>query len=459
MSASVARNKTRWVLAGAAIIGTVIAALLFLGVIPLPNAQPANNTSQKQPATKAEPDPIAITVAEVTPRPVQRKVLIVGSMVGFTELTVTPKIEGVVTKILHDVGDLVKPGEPLLEIEEVYYKLAITEVQRALELELAKIGLKTLPDGDLDLDKIPNVVKAEKEVAVAALRETRAKQLKPMVAISQDEFDKALNDYQVALASRDHAILEAKATLAAARQKQATLETAKQKFAETKVRVPTPSEEALNGVRKRLPPSFDLGKWKDKIEFVVAQRLVAEGEMVRAFPSVAVFRLVVDRPLKLITMVPERHMGEVKEHQDVEIYVEAYPRELFKGTVLRVSPTVDRTSRSFYVEVLIPNEDRKLKPGSFARMAITTEVDPAAPTVPEEAILTFAGVTKVFTVKDGKARAVTIQLGTPLEVPGNGRRETWLEVRGDLGLKDTVVTSGHSKLIEGSPVRIRATGK
>lgn len=279
-----------------------------------------------------------------------------------------------------------------------------------------------------------------------------------MVAISQEEYDKAMNDYQVSLAMRDQAILEAKATLAAARQKQAILDTAKQKFEETKVRAPVPSPDRVHAAIKGLPPGFPIDSWKGDIEYVVSQRLVAEGEMVRAFPSVAVFRLVIDRPLKLITMVPERHMGEIKVGQQAEIYAEAYPREVFKGTVARVSPTVDRTSRTFYVEVLIPNEDRRLKPGSFARLAISTVLDPSAPTVPEEAVVTFAGVNKVFTVKDGKARAVTIELGMPMEVPTKGRKETWLEARGELSPEDVIVTAGHSKLVEGSPVRIRTPG-
>lgn len=458
MAASATSGKSRWLLALAGILAAVVAVLVFLGVIPLPNARTADEKSKKAPAAKAAPDPIAITVSKVTPRPVQRKVLIVGTLAGFTEVTITPKIEGVVTKLLHDVGDVVRPGEPLLEIEETYYKLAINEAQRALELELAKIGLKDLPVGELDLDKIPAITKAKKEVAVATLRATRAKDLQPMVAISQEEFDKAMNDYQVSMATRDHVILEAKSTLAAARQKQAILDTAKQKFEETKVRAPIPSPEKVQAVINGLPPSFKIGSIQDKIEYVVAQRLVAEGEMVRAFPSVAVFRLVIDRPLKLITMVPERHIGEIKVGQAAEIYAEAYPKEVFKGTVARVNPTVDRISRTFYVEVLIPNEDRKLKPGSFARLAISTLLDPSAPTVPEDAIVTFAGVNKVFTVKDGKAHAVTIDPGTPMEIPSKGRKETWLEVRGELSPSDLVVTSGHSKLVEGSLVRIRSAG-
>ena len=183
--------------------------------------------------------------------------------------------------------------------------------------------------------------------------------------------------------------------------------------------------------------------------------MASEGEMVRAFPSVAVFRLVMDRPLKLIATIPERHVGDLKVGQAAEIRVEAYPSEIFKGTVARVNPTVDRANRTFQIEVLVPNESRQLKAGSFAKAAIFTREDPQAPTVPEEALVTFAGVTKVFVVAEGKAHAVKVKPGVRLGVSAGGRVENWVEVAGALHSGSPVVTTGHTQLAEGTPVRIK----
>jgi multidrug efflux pump subunit AcrA (membrane-fusion protein) len=109
------------------------------------------------------------------------------------------------------------------------------------------------------------------------------------------------------------------------------------------------------------------------------------------------------------------------------------------------------------VEVLVANPARKLRAGSFAKASVFTRQDAQAPTIPEEALVTFAGVTKVFVVRDGKARAVTVRPGVRLEVPGAGRTENWVEVLGEVPPDSQVVTSGHSQLAEGTPVRIRTS--
>ena len=67
--------------------------------------------------------------------------------------------------------------------------------------------------------------------------------------------------------------------------------------------------------------------------------------------------------------------------------------------------------------------------------------------MPAEAVVSFAGVTKVFVVEQGKARAVEVAVGD--------REKDWLEVVGDLPVGASVATSGFSQLADGSPVKLR----
>jgi multidrug efflux pump subunit AcrA (membrane-fusion protein) len=129
--------------------------------------------------------------------------------------------------------------------------------------------------------------------------------------------------------------------------------------------------------------------------------------------------------------------------------------------VARVNPTVDRTSRTFQAEVHVPNDDRRLSAGSFARADILTRIDPQARTVPEEAVVSFAGVTKVFAVTGGRAREVHVRTGGSLTVDGPGGRRTWVELEGagaELAPGTPVVTSGQSQLADGAAVRVREGG-
>ena len=106
-----------------------------------------------------------------------------------------------------------------------------------------------------------------------------------------------------------------------------------------------------------------------------------------------------DSVLKLQATVPERYIGQVRKGQKVQIHVEAYPERVFGGEVIWVNPTVDRISRTFLVEIQVPNADRPLKAGGFAKAEVLTRVDAQGWTVPAEAILSFAGSTKIMVAR------------------------------------------------------------
>jgi multidrug efflux pump subunit AcrA (membrane-fusion protein) len=269
-------------------------------------------------------------------------------------------------------------------------------------------------------------------------------------ASSAEEREQLDTDHEVARANYRQAILDATATLAAARHKRATLDMVLQKVKDTRVTAPYPFDARQRDFGLFALPAVP-------VEYVVCQRSVAEGEMVRSMPGATstLFKLIIDRPLKLVATVPERHRAEIKVGQGAEFEVEAYPGEKFSGRVSRVNPAIDRASRTFQFEVLLPNADRRLGPGSFVKGAVLTHTDPTARTVPEEALVSFAGVTKVFVLGDGRAREVPVRTGIALDVSGPGGARGWVEVEGDLRVGDAVVTSGQSQLAEGTPVRLR----
>jgi multidrug efflux pump subunit AcrA (membrane-fusion protein) len=429
----------------------VVVLLVGAGMFGMSNGREGRESVSA--VTQEDRSPVAVTVARVTERPLERKVATVGTLYGVAEVTVTPKIEGVVTKVLHDVGDEVEQGEVLMEIEDTYYRLGVQEAERALDLELARLGLKNLPAADWTVDRVPMVVRA-RSLNEAERRLNRAKSLYASKVLSQEEMDRAQRDHEVALATYDQAKLEAQSALAAARLRQASLQTARQKLDDTKVRAPVLSPEQVESVRSLVAQLVPV---PDKVnpKFFVAQRLVAEGEMIRGFPSTAAYRLVIDQALKLICSVPERYAGAIQVGQKAILQVEAYPQDVFEGRVSRINPVVDRASRALWLEVLVPNLDRRLKAGGFANVSIITSQQAKALTVPEEALVRLAGVTKVFVVRDGKAEAVEVQTGVRLSLPAGKTIENWVEVVGALSAGDVVVTTGQTRLVAGSPVRIR----
>ena len=241
-------------------------------------------------------------------------------------------------------------------------------------------------------------------------------------------------------------MLTARSLLADARALQSELAQEQQRLADTTIRAPKAGEEAKS--QATTAPSG--GGAADgaatqppkPISYAVASRQTSIGEYVRE--GTPLFRLVADSPVKFRAQVAERFLGQVKVGQGVRVKVQAYP-DTFAGTVTRISPAVDMASRAFQVEMLLPNEDGRLQPGSFARGAILTRVDPEVTLVPSDAVVTFAGVSKVFTVDEqNKAVEKKVELGQQV---GDA-----LEVTTGLKGAMPLVIDGRNKLATGTPV-------
>lgn len=445
------------------VCGGGVAAAAFAGVLPMGKSKEA---ATKEAATSATAEPaaksqeaIAVTVASATPRTVERRVRIVGTLAGFEEIEISPLVDGPIRRVLHDVGDVVAPGEPLVEIDDSDFRLAVQEMGRALELELARLGLQSVPDAAFDIGTLPAVIRARLVEQNAAQTFERYKSLIDRNAITKDDFEKHELNYDVAKLDTKQRLIEAEQSLASVRHRQAILETAQKRLAD--IRVVTPAAVLAAGsaapqIALVSAAVEDPSSVRSTFSYTVAERFVSEGEIVRANPPTKLFRLVVESPLKLQAAVPERFGGQLKVGQTVDLAVESWPGRKIVGLVVRVSPTVDTASRTFQVEIAVRNEDRSIKPGSFATASILIGTDNQAVTVPEESIVRFAGVTKLFAVSGDTANSIPVEVGTRLEVPtAGGSAKRWVEVVGRLPPATRVVTSGHAQLADGTKVRVR----
>lgn len=417
----------------------VPALLLAFGVFALPACTPKPTAA----TTAAESPAVTITTATVQTRSVQRFVAAVGSLTGYDEVTISPKVDGRVLKVHRDVGDRVFPGDVVLELDPVDLHLEVDSARRALESELAKLGLAALPKPDAGgsgfrPEDVPAVARSILVLENARVEQRRTAGLAASSSVSKRESDTADLDLKTAEVGKRDAITQALSTLATARLKQAQLESAEQHLKDAVLCAPVP--DVFGAWAAAVGPAFT------PLSYAVSARMVSEGEMLRSNPVSNVFRLVIDQGLKLRANVPEQYAAEVRVGQSVRLQVDAYPDRAFTGLVTRINPTIDSQTRTFLAEVSVPNLDRRLKAGGFARAQIDTRTE-AARTIPPAALLTFAGVTKVFTVVDGKARAVEVRLGN--------RDREWLEVTSDLPAGTTLATSGFSQLIEDSPVLVR----
>jgi RND family efflux transporter MFP subunit len=374
---------------------------------------------------------VMVTVEPVTYRPVQRAVEGVGTLHGFEEIPISARVEGRVQKLSFDVADRLKPGELLLQIDPKDYELSVEQAERALQVELAKLGLAEIPGPNVDLGKVPSVQLAQTRMENAQTKFARVNRLANSGVGTAEERDNVTSDYRAAQAEYANQLLQARVGLASIRLRQSALAAAQQQLKDTQVRVPLPTLPVPGAA--------------DGVSYLVTHRMVAEGALVR--PGTEVCKLVINQTLKLRVPVPERYSSEVRLGQKAEVKMAAYARP-FAGTVTRVSPAVEPTTRTFEVEVQVANPGGDLKSGSFAKAAILTRTDAETATVPLSALVNFAGISKIFLVENGRAREVQV-------TPGVQTTE-WVEIASPaLPRGAAVITSGQSALAADSPVVTR----
>jgi RND family efflux transporter MFP subunit len=176
---------------------------------------------------------------------------------------------------------------------------------------------------------------------------------------------------------------------------------------------------------------------------MIRERRAAVGEYLAAGAPVAT--LVRVHPLRLVLAVPERAAAGIRVGQEVRVSVEG-DAAVYRGRVARLSPSIHEQSRTLAVEAEVPNEQGRLRPGSFARADIVVAADQPVVFVPSSAIVIFAGIEKVLTVRDGRAVELRVQTGR--------RQDGRVEIVAGLKAGEPVVVEP-GNLVAGQPVTVR----
>lgn len=347
--------------------------------------------------TPQQPETKTVKMVGIETRSADRYVEITGTLYGEEEVTIAAKVPGRVVAIEADLGDIVPHGQALVQIDPVDYQLAVNEQEAALSAALAKVGLEALPDGEVDLAALPVVARAMAEESNARARLDRARKLyeRQPPLISEQDFADIRTQHEVATTSAAVERLNAGSLIADARVRASALRAAQQRLGDS--RVVAPVEKPLI--------------------YRIAARRVSVGEMVAS--GQPLFRLVASDRVKFRGMAPERFAGQLVVGAPAKLTIDGFD-EPFEAAITRVAPAVDVASRTFEIEIGAANPEGRLKPGSFVRANVLTKTETNAKFVPESAVMQFAGVQRVFSVKDGKAVEHRVDLG-PL-------REGWREL-------------------------------
>jgi len=264
--------------------------------------------------------------------------------------------------------------------------LRVDQALAALQQARARLGLPAEGTDDRVVPEQTSLVRqAHAVLEEARLTRERTERLWQEGGIARAQLDAAVAALAVAEGRYQDALEEVRTRQALLLQRRSELALALQQLADTAIVSP--------------------------IDGAVSERRASVGEFLAAGAPVAT--LVKLHPLRLRLSVPERDAGAVRVGQPVRVTVEGVSQDA-RGRVARVSPAISEQNRTLLVEAEVLNEDGVLRPGAFARADIVVAGDVRVVTVPSTAVVTFAGVEKVLTVKDNRAVEVRVQTGRRL---------------------------------------------
>ncbi|HKK81933.1 MAG TPA: efflux RND transporter periplasmic adaptor subunit, partial [Prolixibacteraceae bacterium] len=329
--------------------------------------KPENKTENSSATTTAERIyPVKVQKLERTI--IERTTEYSANLEPWEKLFLAPANPGKISKIRVEVGDYVKKGQLLIQMDKT-------------QLEQAKIQLKNL----------------EKEYQ-------RMKKLLETESIAQQQFDQVESQYEVTKSNIN--------------------------FLEENTSITAP----FNGV--------------------ITARYFEDGEVFNGSPNTqagkaAIVTLEQISVLKATLNVSEQYFNKITTGQEVKLQSNVYPEEGFNGTIMNIFPTIDPLTRSFNIEIKVPNYKQKLRPGMFARLSIVIETAETI-VVPASAVLQQEGTNNryVFINENGTAKRVNVKLGK--------RFDDKLEIiSDDIKNGQQLVVAGQAVLMDNDKVEVK----
>jgi RND family efflux transporter MFP subunit len=401
MSSLIARRSSE----SSAVAAVLAIALTAAGCSKTDTAQARGRDASAKP----------VTVETVKQETMKRAVELVGTLAAVDQVTISSEADGKVSRILADLGDRVKAGQPLIQVDREKQQYNFDQQRASLEKALAQLGA---PDAQHlpDAEQTPDVQKAAADLAQARQAHDRASQLFKRTLVPQQTLDDAATALQSKQASYDLSLQNAKNLRASIQASEASMKLADRQLRDTEIRAP-----------------FD---------GIVEKRLVNLGELVKTqMPVMAIVRV---DPLKVIAEIPEKMAPWITDGQPVQLHVDAYPERTFIGKVSRISPAVNTATRAFPFEALVPNQDATLKPGTFARVHIESGKIDTVLTLPYSTMQYRYGVNRVFVVDGDKLAVRELKVGDRL-----GER---IEIISGVKAGERVAATDVDKLTDGQKV-------
>jgi RND family efflux transporter MFP subunit len=384
-------------------ITVLVVIAFFAGYIPL---QKRESLIQAEAIEEAHALP-RVEVIQVGRASGQSQLELPGNIQAVTEAPILARADGYLSKRLVDIGDRVRAGQALAEIEApeldpqlLQAKAALKQADAALEQALA------------------NYEQGKANLELARVTAQRWKQLTEAGVASRQDNDQ----YQAQFAAQTAAVQALEKAIGAQRSNVAA--------AEANV--------------ARLNEVLSYRVVKAPFDGVITLRNVDTGTLVVSGTTL-IYRIAQTGMLRAYVNVPQANASSVHQGQAANLSVSSMPGKRFAGTVARTANALDPSSRTMLVEVEVPNKDGLLFPGMYAQVDLSSSQAGRSVLIPPEALIFRADGTQVAMVHSD--HTIHLQQVTVGRDYGNK-----LEIVQGLQEGDTIVANPGDSTQEGAKV-------
>lgn len=415
-----AKKPLRWII-----------LLMVLAFAALALYQVWGFTQKRNAAQRVGRAEIPVQVSPVIRKDITYLLSATGDISPLMQVDLFPKVSGYLERIHVNLGDSVRQGQVIAQIDQSDFLQKVKEIEA--KVAYAKAQLSELMAGSRpeELRQAEEAVRqAQSRFDNAKLQRERIEALFKKQVISKKEMDTAEMEYTVA-----------EAQLAGSQQNLRLIrEGARQEVRDASQAKLKEMEAVLEQERIRLQHTRITAPFSGEI----VRRYVDAGALVSS--STPLVNLVHTETLKVVANVLERDIPLLKPGMKANIQTEAYPEKVFEGKVTRINKALDVATRTLQAEIYIPNSNKLLKPGMFARLTVALSEKPKTLVIPIHAIIEEGDSKFIFVVRGNQSFRTPIVVGF--------EEGSLVEVLEGVSEGDPVVVRGQESLRDRSIVRV-----
>lgn len=403
------------------------------------------------------PPPLAVDVGKAVRQDIATYLSLDGQIAPLQESILSLPQSGTVVAVYVTEGQRVNAGEVLAKLDDSTLQAQLASSVAAVAQAQATLQGSALTE-PMTLQQVNGAVVSAQQTLVQAQNSLIAAQAAYDTAKRQYESNKqlasqgylasvALDQSRSAYVSAEQQLNSARASVAAA---QASLATAKRNTAQTgvqqqDVKLKQAALASAEANVRLLQAQIGQTTLTAPFNGVVTQRLLDPGAL--ASPNQPIARISQIDTVYVNANVPDDSLPFVRRGTSVTFTSPSLPGRTFQAAIFDVNATPTAGTLSYRARLRVPNADNQLRGGMLVSVRVRKEYHKDAIVVPRTAVFTTDTGSSVFTVADGKAKAIPVQLGL--------QTDTLSEVRGPgIGPGTTVITTRPDALQNGSVVAI-----